>query len=26
MEGYINCHLYLINFRPDGTETKVIIK
>lgn len=26
MEGYINSHLYLINFRPDGTETKVIIK
>ena len=26
MEGYINSHLYLINFCPDGTETKVIIK
>lgn len=26
MEGYINSHLYMINFRPDGTETKVIIK
>lgn len=26
MAGYINSHLYIINFRPDGSVTKEIVK